>query len=235
MSGPDRGQDCPSPAHQTLRYTSREFRRRGPSGPDTGSLELPCSVRSMYRLSFSSRMNDKKTAAVSGRRDAVDQCSEDHEDPDAGHKKRKGEVPEDEDYIVPLGKANVTREGTDITVITWSREARFAEEAADKLAAEGISTEVLDLRSLVPLDWDAIVKSVSKTHNVVIVSEETKRGSYAGEISAQINEDLYDELDAPVLRVCAPNIVSPFSPVLEDLNFAQPDDIVQAVKKVLNK
>lgn len=148
---------------------------------------------------------------------------------------KKGDVPEDEDYIVPLGKANVTREGTDITVITWSREARFAEEAADKLAADGISTEVLDLRSLVPLDWDAIVKSVSKTHNVVIVSEETKRGSYAGEISAQINEDLYDELDAPVLRVCAPNIVSPFSPVLEDLNFAQPDDIVQAVKKVLNK
>lgn len=148
---------------------------------------------------------------------------------------KKGMVSEDEDYIIPLGKANVTREGNDITIIAWSREARFAEEAADTLSGEGISAEVLDLRSLVPLDWDAIVQSVSKTHNVVIVSEETKRGSYAGEISAQINEDLYDELDSPVLRVCAPNIVSPFSPVLEDLNFAHPADIVQAVKTVLNK
>lgn len=148
---------------------------------------------------------------------------------------KKGEVPEDEDYIVPLGKANITREGTDISVITWSREARFAEEAADKLKAEGISVEVVDLRSLVPLDWDTIVKTVSKTHNVLIISEETKRGSYAGEISAQINEDLYDELDSPVLRLTGPNIISPFSPVLEDLNFPQPDGIAKAIKQVLNK
>ena len=93
----------------------------------------------------------------------------------------------------------------------------------------------MDLRTLVPLDWDAIVESVSKTHNVLIVSEEVKRGSYAGEISAQIAEELFDELDAPVARACGLNIVSPFSPTLEDENFPHTADIVKAVKKVLNK
>lgn len=147
---------------------------------------------------------------------------------------RKEEIPEEE-YITPIGQAEVKREGRDLTIITWSREVNFSLEAAEKLAAEGIDVEILDLRSLVPLDWDAIVKSVSKTHNVIVVSEEVKRGSYAGEISAQIAEDLFDELDAPVERVCGLNIVSPFSPVLEDQNFPHPDDIVKAVKRVLNK
>ena len=147
---------------------------------------------------------------------------------------KKEEIP-DEEYLIPLGKADVKREGTDITVITWSREVNFALEAAETLAKEGISVEVLDLRSLVPLDWEAIVASVSKTHNVIVVSEEVKRGSYAGEISAQIAEDLFDELDAPVLRVCGLNIVPPFSPTLEDENFPHPETIVNAVKRVLNK
>ncbi|MGN0981797.1 MAG: alpha-ketoacid dehydrogenase subunit beta [Candidatus Limivicinus sp.] len=147
---------------------------------------------------------------------------------------RKEEIPEEE-YIVPLGVADVKREGKDLTIITWSREVNFSLEAAETLAAQGIDVEVLDLRSLVPLDWDAIVKSVSKTHNVIIVSEEVKRGSYAGELSAQIAEELFDELDAPVERVCGLNIVSPFSPVLEDQNFPHPADIVAAVKRVLNR
>lgn len=147
---------------------------------------------------------------------------------------KKEEIPEEE-YLVPIGKAKVKREGKDLTIITWSREVNFSMEAAEKLAAEGIDVEVLDLRSLVPIDWEAIKASVSKTHNVIVVSEEVKRGSYAGEISAQIAEELFDELDAPVERVCGLNIVSPFSPVLEDLNFPHPDDIVKAVKRVLNK
>ena len=147
---------------------------------------------------------------------------------------KKEEIPEEE-YLIPLGQADVKREGKDLTIITWSREVNFSLEAAQTLAAEGIDVEVLDLRSLVPLDWDAIVKSVSKTHNVIIVSEEVKRGSYADEISAQIAEELFDELDAPVERLCGLNIVSPFSPVLEDQNFPHPDDIVKAVKRVLNK
>ena len=147
---------------------------------------------------------------------------------------KKEQIPEGE-YTIPLGVADVKREGTDITIVTWSREVYFALEAAEELAKEGISAEVLDLRTLVPLDWDAIVKSVSKTHNVIVLSEEVKRGSYAGELSAQIAEDLFDELDAPVERVCGLNIVSPFSPTLEDENFPHPADIVKAVKKVLNK
>ena len=154
-----------------------------------------------------------------------------------GHKllyAKKEEIPEEE-YLIPLGLADVKREGKDLTIITWSREVNFSLEAAKTLAAEGIDVEVLDLRSLVPLDWDAIVKSVSKTHNVIIVSEEVKRGSYAGEISAQIAEELFDELDAPVERVCGLNIVPPFSPTLEDENFPHPDTIVKAVKRVLNK
>ena len=147
---------------------------------------------------------------------------------------KKEQIPEGE-YTIPLGVADVKREGSDITIITWSREVYFALEAAEKLAAEGIQAEVLDLRTLVPLDWDAIVESVSKTHNVLIVSEEVKRGSYAGEISAQIAEELFDELDAPVARACGLNIVSPFSPTLEDENFPHPENIVAAVKKVLNR
>ena len=141
----------------------------------------------------------------------------------------------DGEYTIPLGAADVKRAGRDLTIITWSREVHFALEAAQTLEAEGIDVEVLDLRTLVPLDWDAIVKSVSKTHNVIIVSEEVKRGSYAGELSAQIAEELFDELDAPVERVCGLNICSPFSPVLEDKNFPHPEDIVRAVKRVLNK
>lgn len=147
---------------------------------------------------------------------------------------KKEEIPEEE-YLTPIGKAKVKREGKDLTIITWSREVHFALEAAQTLEAEGIDVEVLDLRTLVPLDWDAIVKSVSKTHNVIIVSEEVKRGSYAGELSAQIAEELFDELDAPVERVCGLNICSPFSQVLEDKNFPHPEDIVRAVKRVLNK
>ena len=147
---------------------------------------------------------------------------------------KKEEIPEEE-YIIPLGVADVKREGKDLTIISWSREVNFSLEAAETLAKEGIDVEVLDLRTLVPLDWEAIKASVSKTHNVIIVSEEVKRGSYAGEISAQIAEELFDELDAPVERVCGLNIVSPFSPVLEDLNFPHPEDIAKAVKRVLNK
>lgn len=147
---------------------------------------------------------------------------------------KKEEIPEGE-YTIPLGKASVKREGKDLTIITWSREVNFAMQAAAALAQEGIDVEVLDLRTLVPLDWDAIVASVSKTHNAIIISEEVKRGSFAGELSAQIAEDLFDELDAPVERVCGLNICSPFSPVLEDQNFPHPENIVAAVKRVLNK
>ncbi|MGB7606054.1 MAG: alpha-ketoacid dehydrogenase subunit beta [Lutisporaceae bacterium] len=145
----------------------------------------------------------------------------------------KGEIP-DEEYVIPLGKADVKREGKDVTIITWSRQVFFALDAAKELEKEGIDVEVVDLRSLVPLDWEAIKKSVSKTHNVVVVQEGVKRSGFAGEISAQIMEELFDELDSPVERVAALNIVPPFSPTLEDVFFPHVEDIVKAVKKVVN-
>jgi len=147
---------------------------------------------------------------------------------------KKEEIPEEE-YIIPLGKADIKREGKDITVITWSRQVYFALEAAEELEKEGIDVEVLDLRSLVPLDWEAIKESVCKTHNVVVVHEGVKRSGFGGELSAQITEELFDELDSPVERVAALNVVPPFAPTLEDAFFPHPEDIVKAVKKVLNK
>lgn len=145
----------------------------------------------------------------------------------------KGEIPEEE-YVIPLGKADVKREGKDATIITWSRQVFFALDAAKELENEGIDVEVLDLRTLVPLDWEAIKESVSKTHNVIVVEEGCKRGGYGSEISAQIMEELFDELDSPVLRVAGLNTVSPFSPPLEDAAFPNKNDIVNTVKKSLN-
>lgn len=110
---------------------------------------------------------------------------------------QKVETP-DEVAPIPLGSARTRREGTDLTILTWARQVNFSLEAAETLAADGVSAEVIDLRSLVPLDWDAIRDSVSKTHRVLIVEEDVKRCGFGAELSAQITEDLFDQLDAPV-------------------------------------
>ncbi len=145
---------------------------------------------------------------------------------------KREDVPEGE-YLIELGKADVKRPGKDLTIITWSRQVNFSLEAAEKLAAEGMDVEVLDLRTLVPLDWDAIRESVSRTHNVIIVEEGVKRGGVGAELGQEIMEDLFDELDSPVGRVAGANVVSPFSPPLEDAVFPQADDIANAVRRVL--
>jgi pyruvate dehydrogenase E1 component beta subunit len=144
---------------------------------------------------------------------------------------KKETIPEEE-YIIEIGKADVKKEGKNITIITWSRQVYFALEAAEILAKDGIDAEVLDLRTLVPLDWDAIKTSVSKTHRVMIVEEGVRRGGIGAEISAEITEELFDELDAPIIRVAAANVVIPFSPPLEDAIFPHVDDIVKAAKKL---
>lgn len=145
---------------------------------------------------------------------------------------KKEDIPEGE-HIIELGKADVKRQGKDLTIITWSRQVYFALEAAEKLAAEGRDVEVLDLRCLVPLDMEAIRASVSKTHNVIVVEEGVKRGGVGAELSALITEELFDELDSPVMRVAGANVVSPFSPPLEDAVFPHADDIAAAVRRVL--
>ncbi len=145
---------------------------------------------------------------------------------------QKGEVPEEE-YLIPLGKADVKRSGKDVTIIAYSRQVAFAMEAAKELAIQGIDAEVVDLRSLVPLDWETIEASVKKTHKVVVVQEAVKRGGYAGEIATQIMENAFDELDAPVKRVAGLNVVLPFSPALEDAAYPSIKDIIAGVREVV--
>jgi pyruvate dehydrogenase E1 component beta subunit len=144
----------------------------------------------------------------------------------------EGEIP-DEDYTVPLGEAILRREGKDVTIIAWSRQVYYALEAAKELEKEGIEADVIDLRSLVPLDWPLISKSVKKTKHVVISEECVKRGGYASEIAAQIADELFFDLKAPIKVVGARNIVPPFSLPLEDAFFPHPPDIIRAVKNIV--
>jgi pyruvate dehydrogenase E1 component beta subunit len=145
---------------------------------------------------------------------------------------QKGEVPEEE-YLIPMGKADIKRPGKDVTIIAWSRQVLSALEAAKQLAQQGIDAEVLDLRTLVPLDWESIEASVKKTHRVVIAHEAVMRSGYGGEIAAQIMEGVFDYLDAPVKRVAAKNVVPPFSPPLEDAFFPGDKEIIAGVLEVV--
>ena len=120
----------------------------------------------------------------------------------------KGDVPEEE-YLIPLGKADVKRQGKDVTIISYSKSVLVALDAAKELAAKGIDAEVLDLRSLVPLDFDAIAESVRKTGRVIITHEASERTGFGAEVAAQIADKLFDELDAPIMRVCGANIPVP--------------------------
>lgn len=142
-----------------------------------------------------------------------------------------GEVNLDIDPI-PLGLADVKREGDDVTIIATARMVHEALAAAEELSKDGIEAEVIDPRTLYPLDKETIFKSVEKTNKVVIVTEETKRGSYAGEIAAIIAEECFDYLDAPIVRVCCLDTPIPFAPVLEDYVIPNSKDIVNAVKKM---
>ena len=143
----------------------------------------------------------------------------------------KGDVPEEE-YLIPLGQADIKRPGKDVTIITYSKSVLMALDAAEELAAQGIDAEVLDLRSLVPLDFDAIAKSVSKTGRVMIVHEACERSGFGAEVVAQIADKLFDELDAPVLRVCGANIPVPNATVPELESAPTIAKIVAAAKKL---
>jgi pyruvate dehydrogenase E1 component beta subunit len=137
---------------------------------------------------------------------------------------------EDEVKPIPFGKASVLREGTDVTLISYGRQVFDCLKAAEKLAKDGINAEVIDLRSLFPLDKATIFKSLEKTHKVVIVSEEAKRGAFTGEIASIIAEESFFELDAPIKRVGALNTPVPFATNLENYVLPNEQDIVLAVK-----
>jgi len=144
----------------------------------------------------------------------------------------KGQVPEGE-YTVPIGKAQVMRQGTDVTVVAYSRMALYARDAAGRLAEEGIEAEVIDLRTLLPLDIATVAESVKKTGRVVIVEEDTKTGGTGAEIGMQIVEHAFDYLDAPILRIAGADVPMPKSPTLEKLAIPDVERICAGVKEVV--
>jgi pyruvate dehydrogenase E1 component beta subunit len=144
----------------------------------------------------------------------------------------KGEVPEEE-YTIPLGKADVKREGSDATVVATGLMVHRALAAAAKLQEKGISIEVIDPRTLVPLDKQTILDSVKKTGRLVIMTEECKTGSSAAEISAIVAEEAFDHLDAPIKRVNCPDTPVPFSPVLEKFYMPDEEDLIKAVTEIM--
>ncbi|MDM7982874.1 MAG: pyruvate dehydrogenase complex E1 component subunit beta [Maricaulis sp.] len=142
------------------------------------------------------------------------------------------DVPDLDDYVLPLGKAKVRREGTDVTITAHSRMVGFALEAAEILAGEGISAEVIDLRTIRPLDTDTVVQSVMKTNRLVTAEEGWGRMGVGAEIAAVVTQDAFDYLDAPPVRVHQEDVPLPYAGNLEKLSLPNTDDIVRAVKEV---
>ncbi len=144
----------------------------------------------------------------------------------------KGPVPED-DYTIPIGKAEVKRPGKDVTVLTYSRQLLFCQEAAQELAGQGIDVEIVDLRTLLPLDVETIVESVRKTNRAVIVEEDTITGGAGAEIGMRIMEEAFDYLDVPVKRIAGADVPMPKSPVLEALAIPSKQSIIEGIREVL--
>jgi pyruvate/2-oxoglutarate/acetoin dehydrogenase E1 component len=147
------------------------------------------------------------------------------------YRRIKDEVP-DERYTVPFGEARVHREGDEVSVITWGAMVYTADEAAQKLEEEGISVEILDLRTLAPWDKEAVLRSVEKTSKALVLHEDTLTGGFGAEIAATIAQEAFEDLDAPVRRVAAPDAPVPFAPVLEKAFIPQVDDVIAAVKEL---
>ncbi|MFC4096535.1 pyruvate dehydrogenase complex E1 component subunit beta [Euzebyella saccharophila] len=146
----------------------------------------------------------------------------------------KGEVPEGE-YTIPLGVADLRREGTDVTVVSFGKIIKEADKAAEQLAEEGISLEIIDLRTVKPLDYDAIVNSVKKTNRLVILEEAWPFGNVSTEITFHVQKHAFDYLDAPIERINTADTPAPYSPVLLKEWLPDAKDVVDAVKKVLYK
>jgi 2-oxoisovalerate dehydrogenase E1 component beta subunit len=144
----------------------------------------------------------------------------------------KGEVPQ-EDYTLPIGKAEVKREGTDVTVISYGLTLHFALQAAEQLEKEGISTHVLDLRTLYPLDQEAIIEAATKTGKVLLLNEDNKEGSVLGEVAAIIAEHALFDLDAPIKRLSGPDVPAmPYSPTMEKYFMPNPDKVMAAIREL---
>jgi len=144
----------------------------------------------------------------------------------------KGEVPEEE-FTIPLGLADVKRAGKDVTIVAWSRSTQFALQAAELLAKDGVEAEVVDPRTLRPLDEDLIFDSVRKTNRCVVVEEGWRYAGFGAEIADRVQRECFDALDAPVVRVTAADVPMPYSRMLEKAYLPQPEKVVAAVHEVL--
>jgi len=144
----------------------------------------------------------------------------------------KGDIPEEE-YVIPFGKADIKREGSDVTVVATALMVHRALAAAAKLQEQGISLEVIDPRTLVPLDKQAIIDSVRKTNRLVVMTEECKTGSAGAEIAAMVVEEAFDFLDAPIRRVNAPDTPVPFAPIMEKFFMPDEEDLIKVVNEIM--
>jgi pyruvate dehydrogenase E1 component beta subunit len=144
----------------------------------------------------------------------------------------KEDIP-DEEYLLPLDKAEMVREGSDVTILTYSRMRYHVLKAVETLVDRGYDPEVIDLISLKPLDMETIVTSLRKTHRIVIVEEGMRCASIGSEIIASINDNYFDELDAPIVRLAALDVPTPYNGGLENLTIPQPEDVIAAVEKLL--
>jgi len=147
------------------------------------------------------------------------------------YRRIKGEVPA-EDYVVPIGKANIVREGRDLSIITYAAMVHTALEAAEVLNKDGIDIEILDLRTVSPLDREAIAQTVKKTNKVIILHEHSRTGGLAGEIAAVINEEVFDDLDGPIVRIAGLDSAVPFSPPQVEHYLPKVEDVVREARKL---
>jgi 2-oxoisovalerate dehydrogenase E1 component beta subunit len=147
------------------------------------------------------------------------------------YRRIKEELPT-EDFVVPIGKANLRREGSDLSIITYGAMVYTALDAAEVLAQEGVDVEVLDMRSLLPLDEEAILETAKKTSKVVVLHEATLTGGPGGEIVARIAEKAFEHLDGPIVRIAPPDTPVPYSPPLEDAFLPQVSDVVAKLREL---
>jgi 2-oxoisovalerate dehydrogenase E1 component beta subunit len=147
------------------------------------------------------------------------------------YRRIKSEVP-DERYTTPIGKARIHKEGDDLSVITWGAMVYTAEEAAAQLQSDGVSVEIVDLRTILPWDKEAVLASARKTSKVLVLHEDTRTGGFGAEIAATIAEEAFEDLDAPIKRIAAPDSPVPFSPPLEKAFIPQVEDVVAGMRQL---
>ena len=146
---------------------------------------------------------------------------------------KPGPVPDDEDFLLPIGKSDVKREGKDVTLVSYARGVEWSLQAADALAKEGVECEVIDLRWLRPLDMDAVFESFKKTNRCVVVEESLPHYSFGSEVAAQIQDHMFDYMDAPIKRVSAMDVPLPYAKEIEQMALPDADKVVKAVKEIL--